>query len=788
MQEKIEKYVQEYEKKAERLAREYKIIKMLSWISLFLILAVLILFIVKSSFAACPSGQVQDYQGNCVSINQAASEVNNPYSNSGGSSLSGLMSYGQNNISLTPSGCANSTNFLNVEYSVTSSGDINAIIQMNTNNGSGYNSSYSIPVLISGVCSNGFISCPAGEWYGGGITCNNYAIQYSPSAGFSLESLGAAIIGTPQSTSVNVPLNGTQVSTVTSTQTSGGLADCIDINDATGTTPASETEVQQVLTDLGGQITSAIQSGSSDIIGGVSQNTASSPYSATYSGGTCNSSNYNPPSNLEGLYNQGGSSLNNEVSSSQVATANSNTQSALGLTSTPTSMLMTIQNNSFGGMGGGSCSIENQVSFMQSITYTYNAYFNKISLGGGAIGVASGGDQACANSACWPTSPTTINLATNDYGSHCSPVEVTGITLSGSTISGSGACSGSLTLSSTGGINPGGQINCDTSNDDGCSQTGWTSFTGGGNTITVSGAISGTITIQPSYQYYPVYSQPVNSCSTYINNSNCSLISEQACDNTDSNCVSTLSNSNPVGTPPDFVWTYGQTDDNQPVSTITWTINMNGTSVQVTPSETTDTINYGTLATTSSTAGGGNDYPYINETYECSGTSPYNFTAMNEQQTAVTCQPGQKCQACPTCPVVTGTASTNSNNTAFSYTGVNGNQHNNISINNTVNDATQQECVVQQTTTNTSVTSSVTATTATQNTPTSNTTTNTETLNCANTGTVNNPVWNCPVPSGYTIQTDCTDASNINNANFAPAMVEIQVLDKAGSSLICSAN
>ena len=185
MQEKIEKYVQDYNENSKRLVKGYRLAKILAWVSLFLIFLTITFIIIKSSHAACPSGQVQNYQGNCVSINQAASEVNNPYSNSGGSNLSGLMSYGKNNISLTPSGCTNSSNFLNVEYSVTSSGDINAVIQMNTNNGSGYNYSYSIPVLISGVCSNGIISCPAGEWYGGGITCNNYAIQYSPSTGFS---------------------------------------------------------------------------------------------------------------------------------------------------------------------------------------------------------------------------------------------------------------------------------------------------------------------------------------------------------------------------------------------------------------------------------------------------------------------------------------------------------------------------------------------------------------------------------------------------------------------------
>ena len=757
MQDKIERHVQDYHENSIKLVKGYRLVKILAWVSLLLVIFAMTFIIVKASHA---------------DVNSDAQSSASAGAYGGQGSLNGLISYGQKNISLTPSNCTNSTNFLNVEYSVTGSGDINATIQMNTNDGSGYNYSYAIPVLISGVCSNGIISCPAGEWYGNGVICNNYSITYSPSAGFSLSPLGSAIMGTPQTTQVNVPLNGTQVSTVTSTQTSGGLANCIDINDATGSAPASETEVQQVLTDLGGQIVSAIQKGSSDEIGGVTQNTASSPYSETYSGGTCNSSNYNSPSNLEGLYNQGGSSLNNEVSSSEVSTANSNTESALGLSSTPSSMLTTVQNNSFSGMSGETCQIENKVNFMENTTYTTNETFNPSSpVSNNQAGVGAGGGSNCANGSCWGSAPTTITLSTNDPQSQCHPKELPGgITLNGSTMTGSGACSGTITLSSATGINPGGVITCNLG-DDSCNAGGTLNFTGGGNTLNISGSDSGTITIQPFYQYYPVYSQPVNSCSTYENKSNCSLISEQACNENDTNCVNTLQNSNPVGTPPDFVWTYGQTDDNQPTSTITWSINMNGTSVNVTPSETADTINFGTLATTSSTAGGGNDYPYINETYECSGNPPYNFTQMNQQQTAVT-----------------GSASMNSNNTAFSYTGVNGNAHNNISINNTVNNATQEECVVQKTKTNVQVSSSVQATTAVQNTPTSDTTTNTETLNCTNTGTVNNPAWNCPVPSGYTLQTNCTDASAINNNNFAPAMVELSVLDKAGSSLICSAN
>ena len=544
----------------------------------------------------------------------------------------------------------------------------------------------------------------------------------------------------------------------------------------------SDTEVQQILTDLGGQAVSAVQSGSSDTIGGVTLNTASSPYSAVYSGGTCNSSNYTSPNNLEGLYNEGGSALSNEVSSSQVATANSNTQSALGLSSTPNDLLTTAQNNSFGGMSGGACQIENTVSFGQTVSLQKAVFapFNAVSWSGG--GSHTGASYTISNSGG--------NIQINDNeiifferGPDCSPSGSITLSISSSGVNATDSgglfdCSGSIPASNNS-LGPG-TITCP---DWGSCQTLFgfqiTESPTGTDAIQVSTYGTGP-TWAPSNNYifsindnvyYPIYSQPVNNCSTYQNNSNCSLVSEQACDQNDTNCATTLQNSNPAGTPPDYIWTYSQTDDNQPVSAINWSINMDGTSVQVTPSETTDTINYGTLATTSSTAGGGNDFPYINETWECSGNPPYNFTQMNKQETAVT-----------------GSASMNSNNTAFNYTGINGNQHNNITINNTVNNATQDECVVEQTVTNTSISSSVQATTVNQNTPNSNTTTNTKTLNCTNSGTVNTPVWNCPVPSGYTIQTDCTDASNINNNNFAPAMVELTVLDKAGSSLICSAN
>ena len=751
------------QKDIEQLRKGLIMAKIFAWIMLGLIAIAVSLIIIKASHA---------------DLNSDAQAAANPYGSYG--NVNGLISYGQKNITAS---CNQVPNFIDTSYTVGSSGDINAEIQMNTDSGSSYNYTYNIPDIISGICSNGFISCPAGQWYGGGVSCNNYSIVYSPSSGFSLQSLGSNIIGVPATTTTSVALGGTTttpVSTVTNPNaTAGGLADCFCLNDSCeqGGTPISEIRVNQILTDLGGQAVSAVEQGSPDTIGGSTINIASSPYSVIYSGGnssSCNgNSNYTTANNLEGLYNEGGSALNNEVSSSQVQAANSNTESALGLSSTPTQTLTTVQNNSFGGMSGGTCQIENIVNFGQKFTYTANATFISASpIGNTAVGVGAGGGSSCANGSCFGSSPDTVILSTNNPQSKCSPEELPGgITLSGGAMTGSGACSGTITLSSSTGINLGGQITCNLG-DDGCNGGGTLNFSGGGNTLNINGSDSGTIIVQPFYQYFPKYSQPVNNCSTYQNNSNCTLTAEQVCDQNDSNCVNTLSNGNPVGSPPDFTWTYGQTDDNLPVSTINWTINMNGTTTVVTPSETTDTINYGTLATSSSTAGGGNMFPYINETWKCTGAPPYNFNTLNKQATAVT-----------------GSASMNSTNTAFSYTGVNGNQHNNIAINNPTNYSSQQyECVVGITSVNSKISTSEQASIALQTTPSIAQDTNTKTLNCINSGTTNSPVWNCPVPSGYSIQTNCTDAGSINNNNFVPAAVDLTVLDKAAGSLICSSN
>ena len=770
MQEKIEKYVQDYNENSKRLVKGYRLAKILAWVSLFLIFLTITFIMIKSSHA-CPSGQVQNYKGNCVSINQAASEASNPYSNSGGSSVSSLESYGQKNIQLS---CNQNPNFFGLSYTVGSSGDINVTINVN-------GQSSALGYQISGVCSNGYIVCPAGTWINNpsGNTCSFYQVAYSQSGGWQFNTVPSIQSQIPTSTPVtSISLNGTtsQVSSVQSpASTTGGLANCICINDscAQGGSPVSQTEPEQILTDLGGVFTSAITSGSSNEIGASTINDKTSPYSIEYAGGdstSCNgNSGYSTANNLEGLYSQGGSSLKDEVTSNQVNKANTTLQSNFGMSDTPQQMLVNTQIATFGNTNsGGLCQIQNQVSFQSSSSYTNAIFVPSSPVSSSSVGIGMGGDQSCAGGSCFSSSTNTIVLSTNNPQSTLSPEKLPGgITISGNTMTGSGACSyGPITLSPSAGIEAGGTITCNLG-DDSSNAGGTLTFTGGGGNLVISGSASATAAISEVYSYYPVYTQPENTCG---NTSGCTLEAEQVCNQDDKDCQYLIKQGSTVASDPDITWTESQTDQNlnPPSPSITWTVSMNGSSVQVTPSETVDTTGYsGNLATSSNNS----LYPTVNEIWDCQTNSPFNFNKMNKQQTAVT-----------------GSASMNSNNTAFSYTGVNGNQHNNISINNTVNNATQEECVVQQTTTNTSITSSVTATTASQNTPTAANTTDTETLNCTNTGTVNSPTWSCPVPSGYTIQTDCTTASNINNNNFAPAMVELQVLDKAGSSLICSAS
>jgi hypothetical protein len=810
--------------------RRLKILRYISWIiilSLIIFLAIFIFKINKSYSAVtgettmasnpCPSGESIGLSGNCSTPDQSAHNSDNPYAGSGGSSVSGLLSYGQKNVNLTASSsCVSNPNFLVITYTVGSGGDIHADIDLN-------GSSYSVPEDISGLCSNGFISCPSGTWYGNGNTCTNWTIAYSGGV-FVPVQLGSSIEGTPSITTTSVALNGVQASSVTSNNTTGGLANCYCLNDSCPDTNGnaisnSASYLKENFETLGGIITSALMKGSSDQIGGDTITGPSSSNndtpSITYSGEVCSAdSNYNSPSSLEGLYNQGGTDLGNEVSGSQDGTANSNTESAMGLTSTPSSMLTTMQNNSFGGGGtvtctetqgvsGGQCALPENMSFSGSWNlgnYEANGCASGCTCGSGSGGtdttvftsVDNGMNNAITGQPSNNSNPPSIgngtSLAFTSNGKISGSISldtfgcgwsfVPAIIGSGDTISG----------------NAGGTItyNVNTNTFSGSTQvstnTGTATLSGSGNCITDSEG--GSICVNqagadscPSAEaagqdgitfpkwlftnetyYFPITSSD-NGCSKYQDNSNCSVFNEQVCNADDSDCTTVIQNSQPVGSPGTYTPSDAPIVNANTKLPFTWQFIYTGSSVSA--NATGSTVNVLGIPQTYDVNGTSGQWPITNYTYSCTGKSPFTFP-----------------------PVPSGNPTVNSNDTAFSYTGQSGTQYTNIPTGNTVTaNASPEQCEVKQTVANTNVTSSKEATTANENTPSSDTQTQQKFINCVNTtGTVNNPVWTCPVPTGWTQEAGCESAQTANNSTFGSSVAELDAMDKAAQSLICSSN
>jgi len=123
-----------------------------------------------------------------------------------------------------------------------------------------------------------------------------------------------------------------------------------------------------------------------------------------------------------------------------------------------------------------------------------NVIFNNSSpFSSNQVGVGAGGGSSCTNGSCWGSSPNTITISTNNPWSTCSPTELPGgITLGGNVMTGYGACSGMITLSSPSGIT-GGTIAC---NLEGCSTGGTVYFSGSGDVLNFWGSANGTITLQ----------------------------------------------------------------------------------------------------------------------------------------------------------------------------------------------------------------------------------------------------------------------------------------------------
>ena len=803
------------------------------------------------------------------------------------SSLSSNFGSVQNTLS---GSCKSSSSFLIVTARPLSDGDMTLSVSLNGN-------TYNPPMTdlsgtpqdgISGLCSNGYIVCSNGSW----SNCAFYRWEWI-NGQLTVQQL---INPAPQQVAVNgMSSNGLGGTTQTIKNQSYSSQNCECINNScdNGGTPLSSLEQEQILAELGGGINGALNEGNSGmVIGTALYNSSNTQINYNgYDSGKCNNGSSSTVGNMTSLYNQGGNGISSEVSTGAINNNSNQASSSYFGGLSPEGTLNNIQQETFGSNTPETCNIENTVTFQYTMSYFLNEGFYPSSpISNNQVGVGAGGGSSCANGSCWGSSQNTVTLSTNNPQSTCSPQSLPGgITLSGSTMSGSGACSGTITLSSSTGVNPGGQISCNLG-DNGCNTGGTLYFSGNGNTVYISGSDSGAITLTSSFQYYPVYSQPQNNCASLQNNSNCKLQTEQVCNQNNSNCYNIVSNFTlntnqttngnipscpanytfekstntciesvaqsyqcpggftlsgsqcsetfPAGLPTSyydsqctggtvsgstctetatlacptgsqlsgaqcvssvqptytsslngsgFTWTQQQTDQNPGMGPITWTINMGGGSVNVNPSESTDTINYGTL-TTSSASYGGIDFPYVNQTYLCQGAASYNFNTMNQQETQVQQH-----------------STVSSNNTVTFNTNnalpAGQNADSNVLVGVAKSNVTQPyACELQSSTTNTNIsnTSTLQNNTQTQVSGNKNYTYDiwkdcSESSQNSNSSCVSDPNNSgeylcCNIPSGDTLLSPCNNSSesSTNQNNFINAVVQTTIMTDAAKDMICS--
>ena len=789
-------------------------------------------------------------------------------------SYSSLSSqFGSVQGSITDSGsCISASGFLVINATPLSDGDDALSVTLNGTN-------YSIPLNdtgggegdgISGVCSNGFIVCSSGSW----SNCAYYGWGWNGTSLTEPQTANPA----PQQVAVNqMATNGYGGTTQSEAEQGYSLQDCQCINAscAGGGMPLSQasTTQQEILSQLGAGIIGALGNANSGMVIGsaaVNSNNTQISYNG-YNSATCGG-NQNSGNNTS-LYNSGGNSLASEVPSSSMG----NTDSSLGNIyfggNTATGTLNNIQNETFGSSTPDACQVQNNVSFNQKITYS-SSYFYPAGSGTNEWDWSAGGAcEQAGNDTCCSTQ-NSIAVQDNNPSASCSDGCIGGINIGGAALTGYGTCSGTIPINPTTGITPGVAITCQPA---GCNAGGSLSFSGNGDTISVSGSLGGNAQISSSFQYYPVYSQPVNSCSALENNSNCKLQTKQVCDQNDSNCYTIVSNFNvnqtpssngsaatcptgyalsgnecvetvpqsytcpagytlsgsscaetiPAGTTcpdagalsgtttctlpatlscpagsaasgslciletapdytnmayvPGYSWTVPQTDQNQGAGTIEWTVNMSGTDVNVTPSETADTTGYGTLAT-SSAPYGGEDFPYVNETFQCHGANSYNFSAVNSQETSNIQN------------------SSVSGNTVNTYNSVNGVTTSTAMTPTTLTPGVYY-CSFLVSQLNTSVSNTATMQNNTQTQVSGNPNSNTvEYASCAESSSeINNTCISdpnnsseylcCTPPSGSASVSPCNDnAQNVNQNNLVNAVVEMTLMDKAANDMICTQN
>ena len=639
---------------------------------------------------------------------------------------------------ITSAQCASSQNFLTVSFVPDSTGDINlsAVLNGQTYSFSG----------ISQVCDDGFAVCSPGT----NENCQFYKWSY-PGA---LTASPVAMLG--------------------------NLAGCYCINDSCAIAgqplSSSPSATDQILYQLGGGIEGALMSAGGFEIGSGTVN----GYSITYSGALSNCSATNPylngGGNLQSYYNPyGGNTLDSEVPQS----SENNADSSLGNTyfggNTATETLNNIQNETFGGNTPETCNIKNIVTLNSDIFYSPPTFRpvsltsgdDQVAIGvGGAAGIASNGHicDSSSNSIC-----VEINVSNHWY--HCGYLAISSsLYYNGTSIYGTGGCSGSIQVDPYTGAQAG-TISCFTNNG-GCGWSPSVTFSGEGSYLLVGGYVGGIINLSSLYQYFPVYSQPVNSCVSFENNSNCKLQSKQVCSEGGSNCVTTVSNYNytPVSIPQDISVYTDRVFDQNNNTYFDYIFNGTGSAITAYPSaDYSDTSGQETLYT-SSAPFGGDGYFNINETYVCDNNAQFNFNAVKSNQTQV-----------ENSALSSYNGGKNNGNINYSYKGYNnGNNYSGNMPQLSANSEPGYSCIVKVPVPNTKVSNSG-GMTGTQVTPSVATVYKEESVACTGTS----PNYVCPDNGDILVQ-GCEPDGSTNSDSFIKATVKMMIMDKLAQDLVCS--
>ena len=690
-------------------------------------------------YAATPDGsslanQINNQYGGPNRVTNNA--VNPLMSGTPMTNISGSGTYNYNGTNYTsPSSftsqlqCPSSKSFLQILFEPTSTQDFTAVISEDPGLTGNWTYSATSP-LISGVCQNGFMSCPAGTF--SNCQSYNWTINSAGDVSWALDD-GSVNLGqcfcTNDSCNANVYNDFTDISDVFGQ----GLADYVSnaLNDAISNVQSSYPTLTYYGQASADCTTVTSQSGGYTNPETYYSNPGAMSSAAQTEAATATASNSNNMASSQNLYY--------DISHDEYLSQNQ--------TSTET------------------CVIQNIPQVSQQEVYVPQFYSGS-PISNNTVGVGVGGGASCANGSCWGSSSNTITLSTNNPQSTCNPEQLPGgITLSGSTMTGSGACSGTITISPTTGINPSGQIACNLGAN-GCNTGGTLYFSGYGGTLIISGSDNGQAGIPTTVNSTLSYTVS-NGCQSIP--SSCNLSGQQVCYPGGTGCVNTVSGYSKTGIAPqeDCRTLTGSLNGEQ------WNVCANGSAITYT----------GAYAPTSGTLVSGTDeWWYIENTYTCPVS---NAIAPNMSRATAVNQ---------------STTATSYTDSAQSSTTINGITYNNGGYNAAGTNAlpgmagnyaamSVEMCeVVSPLSLSSGVTSDGSAIpngSMQSNVPNGQGSVNNnyKWLTCTDTGTASSPSWNCPVPSGDTIVHDCEVYNGTNRA-----ITSISVLNSMAQNTICSGN